>query len=435
MLRKRADEQHIDWLRQRKPPTPKQQHTEYVKRLEPARPYRQYEVDPKLHRTVDAMRQVFNHPEMVKQPLQEQALKPLERILDPRYEGMLGKVDMKPFGSLEVIHGDIFKAEADVALIPMTPNLVPYRGLGLEVFDRGGKDLVRDTFAIAKEQYTREHGHTSTVGVQPGDTVLVPGMGMVAKKILFVIMPWFWEGSPLDAGKRFRYCVKRALHVVASSSDLRHIVLPSLGAGVFGYEPRGSGRVVLEEAVEALLQIEAAVPSYTLNRVTFMDSRQETAEDLNEALVEISHRWLPDHRLTTAAQYWGEATRRLIVLPAVPNWFLKRDPVKFKKFHGVKRKAARNYIGNVRPKVWRFHRLHQPPPLLVYRAPGESHESGTAAPQDRQLKARQFYFRGVTHWLFPKQRSGFHNLRISSRGQWVAQKASIKYAEVCRPRM
>lgn len=352
--------------------------------------------------------------------MQEQPLKSRD-ILDPTYGGLLAKVDLEPFGRLEVVHGDIFKAEADVVMIPMTPNLVPYRGLGLEVFDRAGETVVKETFATAKEQYQRH-------GVQAGDTIIVQGRALAADKIMFVIMPWFWEGSPMDAGKRFRYCVKRALSA-STANRFTNVVVPSLGAGIFGYEPRGSSQVMLEEAVEALLQIEAQTPTYSLKCVTFMDSNQETASQLHDALVEVSHRWLPDHRLTTAAQYWGEATRRLIVLPAVPNWFLKRDPVKFKKFHGVKRRARRNYIGNIKTQLWRAHKVQQPPPLLLYR------NSGEVAPQDQQIKARPYYFRGVTHWLFPAQRSGFHSLRVSSRGHWIANLRQLKRAEMVRPRL
>merc|ERR1719343_1219685 len=109
-----------------------------------------------------------------------------------------------------------------------------------------------------------------------------------------------------------------------------------------------------------------------------MDSNKERAEALDGALVDAAHRWLPDMRLTTAAEWWGKSSRRLLVLPAVPNWFLKRDMVKFKKFHGVKRRARRNYIGNIRPVLWRAHKVHQPPPLLVYR------DSGEPAPHEKQ---------------------------------------------------
>ena len=39
---------------------------------------------------------------------------------------------------------DIFTVQTEAVILPMLPNLMPYRGLSLEVFDRGGKDLVKE---------------------------------------------------------------------------------------------------------------------------------------------------------------------------------------------------------------------------------------------------------------------------------------------------
>lgn len=410
IIRQRASEQHVD----------------YLKQLKPTRQYRQVDLDPKLVRPLDEIRQVFNHPEIVQQPQEERHLKPLEKILTPSFEGQLGEYDLAPFGRLEVVHGDIFQAEAKLAILPMAPNLVPYRGLSLEAFDRGGPNLVKNAFNVAKEQY-RDQG-----GLQAGDTIVVNGYGTATESIMFVVMPWFWQGSPMDAGKRFRHCIKSAFGVAAGPQGFESVVLPHVGGGIFGYEPRNSSRTMMEEAVEALLQIEAQVPSYKLKRLTFIDSRRETAYQMNEALTEVAHRWLPDHKLTTAPQYWGKATRRLLVLPAVPNFFLKRDRVKFKKFHGVERRQRKKYRGNFRPWLWRPHRVQQPPPLLVYQS-GE--QSGASAPADLQPKARPYFFRGVTHWLFPSRRSGFHALRTSSKGAWIAQLQHMKWREAVRPRL
>merc|ERR1719272_270893 len=183
-----------------------------------------------------------------------------ERALRPSFGGMLGQVDLEPFGSMEVVHGDIFQTEADAVILPMLPNLMPYRGLSLEVFDRGGKELVRETFNYAKEQYQRPN---------IGDTIIVEGRGTLAKHIVFVILPWFWQGSAMDATKRLRHCVRNALDVVgAHNPGFSSVALPSLGAGVHGYEPRKSSSVFLEEAVEVLLQIEKETPNYSLKHIT-----------------------------------------------------------------------------------------------------------------------------------------------------------------------
>eukprot|EP00442_Polarella_glacialis_P028651 CAMPEP_0115050362 /NCGR_PEP_ID=MMETSP0227-20121206/1735_1 /TAXON_ID=89957 /ORGANISM="Polarella glacialis, Strain CCMP 1383" /LENGTH=225 /DNA_ID=CAMNT_0002434195 /DNA_START=400 /DNA_END=1073 /DNA_ORIENTATION=- len=225
-------------------------------------------------------------------------------------------------------------------------------------------------------------------------------------------MPWFWEGSPMDAGKRLRDCVRRSFLDASGHGSggaaFESIALPNLGGGIYGYEPRNSSRV--EEAVEALLQIESSTPNYTLRKISFVDSNRQAVDAFHDALTEVAHRWLPERKLTTAPQWWGQHTRRLVVLPAAPNFFWKRFKVKFKKRHGVKKRERHNYIGNVKPWLWRAQRVQQPPPLMVYQ------QSGEVAPRELQLKARPYYFRGVSHWLFPSRRGGFHGMRRSARG-------------------
>merc|ERR1712151_514610 len=162
----------------------------------------------------------------------------------------------------------------------------------------------------------------------------------------------------------------------------------------------------------------------------FIENDEATADALVGALTEVSHRWLPSLRVTSAPQYWGQATRRLVVLPATPNFFWKRRPVKFKRYHGVRKNARQDYLGNVRPRLWRAQRVRQPPPLLVFR------QTGQVAPQERQRRARPYYYRGVSHILFPSRKTGFHGLRKSSRGQWVGVRRPTGYriAEDRKPR-
>ncbi|CAK0849087.1 unnamed protein product [Prorocentrum cordatum] len=229
------------------------------------------------------------------------------------------------------------------------------------------------------------------------------------------------------AVERLRYCVRCALQA-ASSQGLESIALPSLGGGVFGYEPRQCSSIFLDEAVESLLQIEASDPSYTLKRITFVDSHPETAEAFGAALTDAAYRWLPERRLTTAPQFWGQATRRLLVLPDAPNFFLKRWRIKFKQRHGVKRRVRKHYLSNWIPWLWRAQKVAQPPPLLVHA------RSGDVAAQDRQLPARPYFFRGVSHWLFPSRRSGFNLLRRTSSGHWKGVLRQFRLVDAVRPR-
>jgi len=410
--RQRATEQHIDYLRQLKPP----------------RPSRAVDIDPKLHRREEEMRRIFGNPEIIRQPSEEELLVPPEAALAPTYAGSLGGIDLEPFGSIEVVHGDVFR-EQEAVIMPMSPNLMPYRGIGLEVCDRGGKAFVKAMFEAARLTC----GSTAK-GLEVGDTFSVQRNKenpMPMQHVLFVVMPWFWQGSPMDAAKRFRFCAKRALaHAAGSPEAFSEVAMPNIGGGIFGYEPRNSCHTLVEESIEALLQLEEEVPLYRLKKIRFVESRMETAELLKDALVEVGHRWLPERRMTTAPQYWSHATRRLLVLPTQATFFQRRNKVKFKKYHGVVRNATKNYIGNVNPWLWRPSRVAQPPPMMVFRATGE------AAPLDAQRRARPYFFRGVTHWLFPTRKSGFHGLRRSAKGQWVARRPEkVRLAPDVLPRM
>jgi len=413
-----------------------QQHVDYLRQLEPPRPGRMVEVEPQLQTAVAAMKTSFNQPGVTRQPSESELAfgdVPLrsEEFRRPSFAGKLGSVDFTPFGKIEVWHGDMFSfGEACAWMVPMSSNLLPYRGLGLEVFDRGGPELVQATFKAAQE--------AKNGVLHAGDTVLVSGSERLVKpdgtppQILFTIMPWFWEGSPMDAAKRLRECVQLAFLEAGghgSSEGFKSIMLPNLGGGIYGYEPRDSSRVLVEQAVEALLEIEAPSPKCKLETIRFVESSHEAAEALQDALTEASHRWLPERRLTSAPQWWGHQSRRLIVLPAAPNFFWKRFRVKFKKTHGIKKRARHDYIGNVKPWLWRAQRVQQPPPLMVYE------KSGDVAASELQPKARPYYFRGVSHWLFPSRRGGFHSMRRSARGQWVGVLQQYKIREAVRPRM
>lgn len=391
---------------------------------------------------MDEERLLFKHPEITEQPSANERLRDLDqRPTFKQLQGMLGQVELGPgeapieeeaecwrFGSVEVIHGDIFSADAQAVILPMMPSLMPYRGLALEVFDRGGRELVEDTFAAAEAVWAQNS--EKDAGLQPGDAVVVKvkGQPVRADSIVFAIVPWFWQGSPMDAAKRFRFCVRRAFRAL-SEKGFSSVAVPNLGGGVCGYEPRRSCAILMEEAVEAILQMDAEVPTYALKRVSFVDNNLETAESLNAALTEVAHRWLPQRRLTTAPQYHGEASRRLIVLPENPTQFLKMHPVKFKRKHGVVRNQRMHYMSNIKPWLWRAQRVSQPPPLMVFK------QTGDAAPREMQLRARPFYFRGITHWLFPHRRTGYHMLRKSAKGEWVANLRNYRVREDANPRL
>lgn len=54
----------------------------------------------------------------------------------------------------------------------------------------------------------------------------------------------------------------------------------------------------------------------------------------------------------------------------------------------IKKRFRVNYIGNMKPKLWRAQKVQQPPPLLVK-------PDGSLA--EEQLKARPYFYRGWRH--------------------------------------
>ncbi|CAE7257600.1 dnaJ [Symbiodinium sp. CCMP2592] len=461
LIRQRATQQHVDYLRQ----------------LDPPRPQRTAEIEPQLRSRVGDLRTTFNHPEIMHQPT-ETALRSLEPRKSLHYEGRIREVQLEPFGVIEVHHEDIFAFNASLLkgpsegkgsvaralVLPMASNLLPYRGLALEAFDRGGPELVKDTFHEAQARHSLEKKLRQVGGeevaqheihLEVGAAVEVPLHHLAPaelrqslqsskeaeyNKILFSIMPWFWEGSPMDAGKRLRFCAreafahaarhcKRVCDSVERSSGIYAqgcVVMPSLATGIFGYQPQDSCRALVEEAFEVLLQLEASEPNYSLHRICFVEANRDVADSFSTALTEVSRRWLPAHKVTTAPQWWGKQTRRLVVLPAVPNFFWRKFKIKFKRRHGVKKRERVNYIGNIKPFLWRAARVRQPPPLLVHQEDGGIAED--------QLKARPYFFRGVSHWLFPSRRGGFHSMKRTSRGQWVGVLRNYQLHEAIRPK-
>lgn len=225
------------------------------------------------------------------------------------------------------------------------------------------------------------------------------------------------------------------------------VALPNLAGGIFGYLPKHCTKVLCQEAFEALLQLEASSPpssGYTLRRISFVESDRETAEGLVEALHQVARRWLPEMRQTSAPEWWTRKTRRLLVLPDSGNFFQRRMRVKFKKFHGLDRRARRTYLCVIKPLFWRAARVHQPPPLQVYeRSREESHTESsipvpgnpTVVPQEDQSPARPYFYRGVTHWLFPVRRSGFHGLKRDQSGKWVGANLRNNFAEQTSQRL
>ncbi|CAD7934765.1 unnamed protein product [Amoebophrya sp. A120] len=500
-------------------------------------------------------------------------------------------------------------------LVPMIPNFLPSRGFSLDVLESIGEEKVKDVFRESRrilEKRNRTYFEQASPQLDIGDVVTVPtapstsghasawrfgedehdlaeqellgggsnessssteshfdcsddtpALHELCDRLSFLITPYFWQGSALDAAQRLRHCVKQGLrktlafdksallteeeerastsssatasfgstmswlpgqssriaaedsfrsrsfgegkelyesrNVVAGHSgsslravpatvpsttsskkplqkskatlrffststsgagatknaisnetfplgrDRHTIIMQHLGMGLYGYEPRDSARILLEEAVEAVLRNDeyrfgdvvatssrspsnsgssstsaaptATRPSADHQPPSTLDSRQitikliekdfATCEILRDELVKLEQRYLPERRPITARKFYQQMFKRLIALPEQPSQFLRQHRVTFPLRHGIIRNRRHWYIRHMRPFLWRAQKVNVPPPLIV--------ESGTGhvASAKQQRPARPHYDHGISHDLFPTAKTGLHALRRS----------------------
>ncbi|EPT29064.1 hypothetical protein TGME49_229900 [Toxoplasma gondii ME49] len=408
----------------------------------------------------------------------------------PQYGGLLQQIELPGFGEINVVHGDLLsgsdrealqrRAEeesagrpgqekqegnvlaADAMLVPVPPNFLPYRGFGLEVLERGGPALQKAAFVEVKRklqqrevardllsgQAGREEGaqregsglgflsrrvaheSASEGGLDPGDLLLTPTFGVCPRVSLlaFLVTPYYWQGNSTEAARRLRFTMRRALDDLNRQGP-GSLLLPFVGIGLYGYEPRGAAEILVESAVEQLLQVDAVDPNYTLRKITFVDRDATNAALLAEAAQAAKRAWLPEHQVVPAPVYWSQKQRRLLdVTDGMLMFCRKHTRLSFKKHHGVIRRQKTHYFSNVRPFLWRSSRVLEPPPLLLYRHSGK--------PADWQLPARPFYRQGVSGLLFPPRlRRGFPSMRVNSKGQFVGVNKMPYIAEKAQPRL
>ncbi|CEL96776.1 unnamed protein product [Vitrella brassicaformis CCMP3155] len=426
------------------------QTSEYLKRFAHPKDMTRREPDLKSRYTYERINARFM-PNALKKEIEEQEKKDaavsgeegvgegvlLEALRTTKYEGLINDLDLEPFGKMSVVHGDIFECEADAILVPMVPNFLPYRGFSLEVFDRGGKKLVRDAFYQVKNQYilkefkrreekAKQEGQQVdpashmqlAADVEIGQVFVTASHGVGRSQLLlFCVMPYYWQGGPTDAARRLRYTIKKALSQVTSELPfISTLCLPHIGCGLYGYQPARHTHILMEEVMEALLQVEAESPRYTLEKVIFCDKDANTARALKEALDDLAEQWVPERQLVPYETYHTDKTKRVLEIPA-KKFFQegnrRKEKISFKRHHSVTRRMGVMYRNSIRRFMWRPARCLKPNPFLVHKSTGEP-----AAP-DRQPPPTPFYYRGVTHILFPVPRTGFKSQRVDSKGRIV----------------
>lgn len=61
----------------------------------------------------------------------EQDQSRMEQYAAPTFQGLKREQSILDFGAVRIIHGNVFDVEADLLMVPMTPNFNPQKGLGI----------------------------------------------------------------------------------------------------------------------------------------------------------------------------------------------------------------------------------------------------------------------------------------------------------------
>ncbi|KAF4675656.1 hypothetical protein FOL47_007428 [Perkinsus chesapeaki] len=335
----------------------------------------------------------------------DEGLRNLEELIKPTYRGTVCNVPVEPFGSITVHHGSIFDWQGDCLILPMSPNIMPYRGLPLEALERGGRDLIKDVFGFVRsDQSLREQieppdlGPTVKAnfnsGLPVGTVIPAPAHGISnVAAVFFVVMPYFWQGSSTDAERRFRYAIRSALDYVSSHAEIRSVAIPHLGRGIFGYADhkgsmgnRGDGDD--DESFVTCGGYDEGQPSYG-NDMDLIVGQFGDLLALDDVLRDqqcrssstgrrVAERTFPDKQVEPAAVHQGRLTRRLIMMHDMHelNLTRKRDKYKFKKYSGVIRNRADHWRVNIMPWTWRSQKVNIPPPLMVRKKTGAAPDIG-----------------------------------------------------------
>ncbi|KAL8269458.1 hypothetical protein Esti_006618 [Eimeria stiedai] len=410
------------------------------------------------------------------QQQQQQELNASERLLrggprgTPQLAGLLAHLNFPRFGCINAIHGDILSpllgqqhqqqqqqqqqqeqqqqqqvdegaAMSDCIVVPVPPNMIPYRGFGLEVLERGGEPLQLSLFRALKrrlqqkQQLPMPRAYLAKVAteerkqLQPGEVLFTPSFSLTnnAPLLAFLAMPYFFQGSSTEAARRLLHACRSCFKTL-SSKGARSALLPFLGLGVYGFEPKRAAHIIVKAAIEEMLQLDPVSPCYSLSRFDLVDIDFRGASMLAEAVKEAESTWIPEKQVISAPQYWSRQTRRLLEVGNSLLTFCRRQTrVSFKKHHGVIRRQKKHYFSNIRPFMWRASRVLEPPPFMVLKHSGDAAEG--------QLSPRPLYLRGVSALLYPPRVSGFPCLRLKRDGQFEGINKLPKVVAKAKPRL
>ena len=149
---------------------------------------------------------------------------------------------------LELIQGDITKAEVDAIVNAANSQLIGGGGVDGAIRRAGGDEIEQACAEIRKREG----------GCPTGKAVITTGGNLPAKYVIHTAGP-VWEGGNSGEAELLASCYQSSLQL-AVQNGIQRIAFPSISTGIYGY-PTEKAAVVALTAVKEFVEQNNAAPT------------------------------------------------------------------------------------------------------------------------------------------------------------------------------
>ncbi len=149
---------------------------------------------------------------------------------------------------LELIQGDITKAEVDAIVNAANSQLIGGGGVDGAIRRAGGDEIEQACAAIRKREG----------GCPTGKAVITTGGNLSAKYVIHTAGP-VWEGGNSGEAELLASCYQSSLQLAVQNS-IHSIAFPSISTGIYGY-PTEKAAVAALTAVKEFVEQNNAAPT------------------------------------------------------------------------------------------------------------------------------------------------------------------------------
>ena len=149
---------------------------------------------------------------------------------------------------LELIQGDITKAEVDAIVNAANSQLIGGGGVDGAIRRAGGDEIEQACAEIRKREG----------GCPTGKAVITTGGNLPAKSVIHTAGP-VWEGGNSGEAELLASCYQSSLQL-AVQNGIQRIAFPSISTGIYGY-PMEKAAVVALTAVKEFVEQNNAAPT------------------------------------------------------------------------------------------------------------------------------------------------------------------------------